>query len=155
MKIVFIVYFLFLWFLCIYVQYFFDAVRRQTSNRNIYQSWSIEYQKFIKGILRERTLNFDGWKSVSCNPINVQFWLVYKITENNCCLWLFTCFIQIYKSYPSSLKLTMHTWTEVPSTWCDLPTRDRRYLAVGHTTSAGRLEQPSSSMSQNLPPLNE
>ena len=46
----------------------------------------------------------------------------------------------------------MHTWNEVPSTQLtggNLPTRDRRYVAVGHTTSGGprkngRLSWPSS-----------
>ena len=33
----------------------------------------------------------------------------------------------------------------------DLPTRDRRYLAVGHTTSDNRWEQPSSSMTRSQP----
>ena len=32
---------------------------------------------------------------------------------------------------------------------CDLSTLDSRYLAVGHTTSVGRREQPSSSMNRS------
>ena len=61
----------------------------------------------------ERALNFDQWKIFSENykAIRVWLWLVYKFTENNCRLRLFSKFIQTQKRYPTSLdKISILTW---------------------------------------------
>ena len=61
----------------------------------------------------ERALIFYQWKTFSekCKPMKVWFWLVYKFTENYCCLWLFSEFIQTQKRYPTSLdKISILTW---------------------------------------------
>ena len=61
----------------------------------------------------ERALNFDRWKTLSENykPMRVWLWLVYKFTENYCCLRLFSNFIQTQRMYPTSLdKIRILTW---------------------------------------------
>ena len=61
----------------------------------------------------ECALNFDQWKTFSENlkPIKVWLWLVFKFTENNCCLRLSTEFIQTQKRYPTSLdKISILIW---------------------------------------------
>ena len=45
----------------------------------------------------ENTLTFDQWKTFFENYRPVEFWLVYKITENKCRLQIFTEFIQAQK----------------------------------------------------------
>ena len=66
-----------------------------------------------KNISCERNLNFDQWKAFFENykPIKVWLLLVYKITEDNCRLQLFSEFIQTQNSYPTSLdKISILTW---------------------------------------------
>ena len=60
-----------------------------------------------------RALNFDQGKTFSENykSIRVWVWVVYKFTENNCCLQLSTDFIQTQKRYSTSLdKISNLTW---------------------------------------------
>ena len=58
-----------------------------------------------KNLSCERALNFDQWKAFSENykPMRVWSWLVYKFTENYCCPWLFSEFIQSQKRHPTSV----------------------------------------------------
>ena len=73
----------------------------------------------------KHALNFDQWKIFSENykPMKVWLWLVYKITENYCRSWIFSEFIQIQKSHPTSIdevhmltfhiKLKFFLWTKI------------------------------------------
>ena len=66
-----------------------------------------------KNMSFERALDFDEWITFSENykPMRVSLWLFYKSTENNCCLQLFSEFIQTQKRYPTSLdKICILTW---------------------------------------------
>ena len=64
----------------------------------------------------ERILRFAMFwpmKNISQNykPIRVRLWLVYNFTENNCCLRLFTGFIQTQEKHPTSPdKISILTW---------------------------------------------
>ena len=60
-----------------------------------------------KNMTCERALNFDQWWTFSenCKTIRVWLWLVYKFTENNCRLRLFSGFIQTQKRYLIALLL--------------------------------------------------
>ena len=80
-----------------------------------------------KNMSCERGLNFDQWKTFSVNskPMRVRLWLVYKFTENNCRLRLFSEFIQEEVSYLSwqntypnfkticRIKLKFFLWTKL------------------------------------------
>ena len=81
---------------CVSIQYFIDMVR------NKLQTIKISVLKLIKRRSKiqeknmmscKRALNFDQWKTFSKKPMRVWLWLVYKFTENYCCLWLFSEFI--------------------------------------------------------------
>ena len=66
-----------------------------------------------KNMSFERALDFDQWITFSENykPMRVSLWLFYKSTENNCCLQLFSEFIQTQKRYPTPLdKICILTW---------------------------------------------
>ena len=69
---------------CIYVQYSFDAVRNHASisTRHNKKSWKVHE----KNMSQERASNFDRWKTFSENdkPMRVWLWLVCKIIVNNC-----------------------------------------------------------------------
>ena len=71
-------------------------------------------QKKIKSSRKDYGMwTFDLWNTFSENykPIRVLVWLVYKFTRSNCCLWLFSEFIQTQKRYPTSLdKISNLTW---------------------------------------------
>ena len=59
----------------------------------------------------ERALNFDQWKTF---PETIWLWLVYKFTENYCCLRFFSEFIQTQKRYPTSLdKVGILIWKQL------------------------------------------
>ena len=58
-------------------------------------------------------LNSNQWQPFSENykPIRISLGLFYKITENNCFLWLFTEIIRSQKWYSTSLdKISILTW---------------------------------------------
>ena len=66
-----------------------------------------------KNMSRERTLSFDQWKTFSkyYKSIGVWLWLLYKVTENNFCLWRVADFIQTQKRHPISLdKIGILAW---------------------------------------------
>ena len=79
----------------VYMQYFPDSnsFKQRISTRNG------EKKSSLKEYVRQLVLNCDLWKTFS--PVRVILWLVYKVTENNCCLSLFFEFIQAQKRYPT------------------------------------------------------
>ena len=94
----------FLWSLYLYTvlmyKYLLEIIKRRSKVQE-------------KNMLCERALNFHQWKKISKNykPITVWLWLVYKFTENNCCLRLLFEFIQTQKRHPTSLeKISILTW---------------------------------------------
>ena len=96
---------------CIQIQYFCDVVRNKLQSINVYLRRSKVQQKNMSC---ECGLNFDQWKTFSENykTMRVSLWLVYKFTENYCCLQLFSEFIQTQKSYSNSLDkiCILTTW---------------------------------------------
>ena len=78
--------------------------------------WCSKVQEI--NMLCERPVNGDQWQTFSgnCKPIRVWSWLVYKFTENNCQLRLFSEFIRTqrgisylpWKSKYPNLKTTCH-----------------------------------------------
>ena len=93
---------------CIYKQNFFDVGRNKLPEL-IKRRSKIQEKSMSCG----RALNFDQWKTFSekGQPMRVWLWLVYKFTENCCCSWLFSEFIQTQKRYPTSLdKIRILTW---------------------------------------------
>ena len=80
---------------CIYIQYFFGAVRNIS-----FRTPSTKYQL-----------------SENYKPMRVWLWLVYKFTQNYCRLWLLSDFIQTQKRYTTSLtchiKLKFVLWAKV------------------------------------------
>ena len=68
------------------------------SNRE-YLLEMVKKKSSLKEYVCKLVLNCDLWKTFS--PVRVILWLVYKVTENNCCLSLFFEFIQAQKRYPT------------------------------------------------------
>ena len=107
-------FFVFIWWLvsfgvCIYMQYFFDVVRNKSKQE---VSTSVNQEK-IKSYIMWTCFKFWPIKNVSKTnkPIRVWLWLLYKFNENNCCLRLFSKFIQAQKIFPNSIeKISILTW---------------------------------------------
>ena len=90
---------------CIYIQYFFDVMRNTPNNKYLLELIKRRSKIQERNMSCELVLNFDLWKTFSENykPMRVWLWLVYKLTENNCCSRLFSEFTQTQKRYPTSL----------------------------------------------------
>ena len=105
------------------LRYFFDVVRNQTSNKNIYLLELIKKRSKVreKNMSHKRDLNFDRWKAPFENymPIKVWFRIVYKITKNICRSRLLTKFVQTQKRYLTSLnKITnLMTTCHIKQNW--------------------------------------
>ena len=93
---------------CIYIQNFFDVLIRRKAKAQ------------EKNMSCERALNFKQWKSFSEIYKRIRVWLllIYKFTENNCCLQRFSYLPRQSKS--PDLKITcrikpkLFLWTKYP-----------------------------------------